>query len=170
MHWFHKLGFCLVSLNATLALVGQICKKHHYETMVVFPYRPCPYTLARANDMQLCCSIWFLSLKMKVTKCPWTTFWGDFQLDINRQPKVGLMNRQVHWYHGIRLHIMGGIHHVCMASTSMGESPLCLHVPVTALCIDFINYGFAQFPWMQLLHWWVNSAKISTVQLLVVFP
>ena len=29
VHQFHKLGFCSVSFNATLALVGQLCKNLH---------------------------------------------------------------------------------------------------------------------------------------------
>ena len=54
--------------------------------------------------------------------------------------------------------------------TSRGDSPSRLHGPLNSLCIGFINYVFAQFPSMQLSHWWVNFAKPSTMPVLVVFP
>ena len=32
-----------------------------------------------------------------MTKCPWTTFSCDLQLNITRQPKFGSMIHQIHW-------------------------------------------------------------------------
>ena len=56
------------------------------------------------------------------------------------------------------------------AITSRGPSPRHLHGLVTPCYIGFVNWGFAQFPSMQLSHWWVKSKKTFSIPVLVVFP
>ena len=51
VHWFHKLGFFSVSLNATIALVGQCMKPSTVAVLVGFLYHPFPCILTGANDM-----------------------------------------------------------------------------------------------------------------------
>jgi hypothetical protein len=80
--------------------------------LAVFPYWPCPYTLAEANDIKFCCFVWFFAPRSKLTNCLWTTFWGNFQLDINRQSEVRLKKRRLRFSFGMRLPVQGPLHRV----------------------------------------------------------
>ena len=82
VHRFHKIGFSqFPSMQLSHWWVNS-AKPSIVSVLVVFPYHNFTYTLVRSNNMQYCCSIWFLVLRLRVTKCPWMTFSCNFHIDI----------------------------------------------------------------------------------------
>ena len=84
-----------------------------------FAQFPFQYRVTRSNNMQFCCSIWFFAPRPKVTKCVWTTFSCDFQLDMAQKHEVRSMNRWIPWYVGMWLTLGGPLPYVFMAQWLM---------------------------------------------------
>ena len=63
VHWFCKLGFCSVSFNATLALVGQLFKNLHRSSIGSVPISTFPIHIFRSqgHEFLLLC-LFFLSV------------------------------------------------------------------------------------------------------------
>ena len=126
VHLFRKLGFCSVSFNATLALVGQLCKTLHRaslgsDSLSAFPIHTY-WIQQHANFLlRLVSRSWTEShqvsmndIFMRLSTRHNSTTGGRID-----KPSTPLVS----WH----------------AITSSRPSPLHFHGPMSSLCIGFIN-------------------------------
>ena len=126
VHRFHKLGFCSVSFNATLALVGKLWKTILHASisgvpMSTFPIHTCK---SQWHAILLFCLVFFSQTENHQVSL------NDIFMQLSTRhnsTNKGLIDKKstplVSWH----------------AITSSGPSPPRLHGPVTSMCIGFVN-------------------------------
>ena len=97
VHRFCKLGFFLVSFNATLALVGQLCKTLHHDSLGSVPISSFPIHTFQFQWHAMFLLNFIFTPRMRVTKCPWRTFSCHFEINITQKMKARSTRHRLHW-------------------------------------------------------------------------
>ena len=125
VHRFRKLGFCAISFNATLALVGQLCKTLHRASIGSVP------TLE--GDIH---TYWSQRHAMLMLHLVFRPRIESDQLSLNDIfMRLATQHNSTTGGHNEMSTPLVSWHVI----TSSGTSPPCFHGLVTPLCIGFIN-------------------------------